>query len=68
MNDVAIEEPIRPRFVVDALINGEGFVIVDRWWKEPMIGPYSKRQRAETRAAEFEADPSKVPPKVEGSV
>lgn len=50
------------RFVVEALINGEGFVVVDRTWREPMIGPYARRERAQARADVFEADPSQVPP------
>jgi hypothetical protein len=54
-----------PRFEVRALLSGEGYVIVDTTWKVPMIGPYpmsgAGRKRAVARAAEFEADPSKVP-------
>ena len=49
------------RFEVRALINGEGYVIVDTSWEFPMIGPYQKsskgRRQAEDRAAEFEVDP-----------
>lgn len=51
-----------PRFEVWPLISGEGFVIVDRQYRVPMIGPYPSgakgRRRAESRAAQFEADPS----------
>lgn len=54
------------RFEVRALINGEGWVIVDTAWEHPMIGPYPRAAHgkllAMSRAAEFEADPSSVPP------
>lgn len=50
----------RPRFVVDSLISGEGYVVVDRWWIERMIGPYANskngRETAESRCAAFNAD------------
>jgi len=51
------------RFEVRALINGEGWVIVDTEWQYPMIGPYPKHRRAlaNERAAVFEADPTQVP-------
>lgn len=53
------------RFEVRALTNGGGYVIVDTAWEHPMIGPYplnkKGRERAMTRAAVFEADPSQVP-------
>lgn len=61
----------RLRFVVDRLINGEGYVIVDRTWREPMIGPYpltrAGRRTAERRAADFNEDPSTIPPRQEGT-
>jgi len=50
------EDKADPRFVVDSLINGEGFVIVDRWWLNPMIGPYRVKADALRRCAEVERD------------
>lgn len=42
---VLLHAPERLR--IDALKNGEGFVVIDDAHVHPMIGPYSTKQKAE---------------------